>query len=154
MSSEIRRNAVRKYGRSQATGFFLGFISLLAFFVLAGMSRSSLIAILGDSLWLCFFGIGAFASFLIPLIAVQSHAIRDGWLYCPQCHNFIASIRAIMTLNKQSTCIRCGCEIKIAPITKRNARFDMDYIMGGLWTFVGLAWIFLRVVFPLIPPAE
>lgn len=31
MSAEIRRNAVRRYGRSQATSFFLGFSSLMAF---------------------------------------------------------------------------------------------------------------------------
>jgi hypothetical protein len=153
MSAEIRRNAIRKYGRSQATGFFLGFSCLLAYFVLVGMSRNSLNALLGDSLWLCFFGIGAFASILIPPIVVQWHAVRDGWLYCPRCQNFIASIRAVMKLNKYSTCNHCGCEIEIAPITKRHARFDITYIVGGLWTLVGLAWILLKFVMPLIPQA-
>ena len=153
MCADIRRNAIRKYGRSHATGFFLGFLCLMAFFLLAGIFRTSLTALVGEAVWLWFFGIGGFASFLIPQIAIQWRATRDGWLYCPDCRNFLASIRAVVKLNKQSKCNHCDCRIEIAPIDKRQARFDMTYILGGLWALVGVAWAILKFAVPLIPPA-
>ena len=152
MSGDVRRNAIRKFGRSQATGFFLGFVCLMAFFMLAGSNRTSIIAHWGETVWLWFFGIGAFACFLIPPILVQWHAIRDGWLYCPNCRNFLASIRAVSKLNKQSKCNHCGGRIEIAPIDKRQARFDMMYILGGLYALLGVAWFILKFAVPLIPP--
>ena len=153
MSCDIRRNAIRRYGRSQATGFFFGFICLTVFFLLAGTNRNSIVAILGQTTWLWFFGIGAFASFLFPPTIIQWHTIRDAWLYCPNCGNFIASILAVMQLNKKSTCNRCGCEIEIAPVNKRQARFDMIYIVGGLWTVVGIAWFMFRMIAQFTPTA-
>ena len=99
-----------------------------------------------------FFGIGAFACLLIPPILVQWHAIRDGWLYCPSCRNFLASFRAVIKLNKQSKCNHCVGRIEIAPIDKRQARFDMMYILGGVWALLGVAWVILKFAAPLIPP--
>ena len=153
MSGDVRRNAVRRYGRSQATGFFLGFVCLMAFFVLAGTNRTTITTHLGEAAWLWFFGIGAFASLLIPPIAVQWHAIRDGWLYCPHCQNFLASIRAVIKLNKQSECNRCGCQIEIAPIDKQQARFDMIYIVGGLWVLAAVTWTLFKIIQRFIPLA-
>ena len=146
MSGDVRRNAVRKYGRSQATGFFLGFACLMTFFPLAGTNRTSIIALLGETGWMCFFGIGAFTSLLVPPILIQWQAIKDEMLYCPRCGNFLASIRAAMKLNKQSKCSRCDCEIEIAPIDKWQARFDMIYILGGLWALVAVAWGLFTVI--------
>jgi len=153
MSGEVRRNAIRKYGRSQATGFFLGFVCLMAFFILAGSNRTSFTAHLGETAWLWVFGIGAFACLLIPPVIVQWHAMRDGWLYCPHCRNFLASIRSVIKLNNQSNCNHCGGRIEIAPIDKRQARFDMTFILGGLWALVVAAWAILKFAVPLIPAA-
>ena len=65
MNVNIRRNAIRKYGLSQGTGFFLGYICLIAFMLLNGAIKNSLNAIIGESLSLWLFGVGGFASFLL-----------------------------------------------------------------------------------------
>ena len=153
MSAEIRRNAVRKYGRGRATAFFLGYFCLIAFFFMAGAVRNTAIDVIGESIWLWFFFIFGFASFLIPQCLVLSFATQDALLYCPQCRNFLGSIGALLKLNKESKCNRCGCEIEIAPIDKRQARFDVAYIFGGLWTMVGVSFVILKLFLALFPPA-
>ena len=149
MNANTRRNAIRKYGLSQGTGLFLGYICLIAFMLLNAAIKNSLNAIIGESLSLWLFGVGGFASFLIPPIAVQWYAVRDPWLYCPRCQNFLGRIRAILKLNKESTCNNCGCKIEIAPIDKRQARFDLTCLLGGLWTLLSVSWL-ICIVF-LVP---
>lgn len=146
MNGKIRRNAVRRYVRSYVTGFFLGVICVMLFFCLAGTYRTSISAILDETTWLWIFGIGAFASLLIPQTVVQLLAVRDRWLYCPHCGNFIASIRALIKLNKQSRCDHCGHEIEIAPINKQQSQFDMIYFLGGTLTLIGLILIIRQII--------
>lgn len=69
------------------------------------------------------------------------------------CCNFLASIRSVMKLNKQSECNRCGVQIDIAPIDKRQGRFDMIYIVGGLWALAAVAWALFKLVHRYIPLA-
>ena len=146
MSSEARRKAVRRYGRRQASGVFLGVLCLAAFFFIAAHSRHWLIAHIGETGFLWGFGIMSFASFLVPPFLLQCRAIKDKWLYCPHCNNFLGAIRAVIPLNKHSQCSNCSRVIEISPIDKRGARYDMTYILGGLWFVLGVMYAVSLVI--------
>lgn len=151
MAGQTRRNAIRKYGRSQATGFFLGMLCLMAFFVFASVVRPSAEAKFGETAWLWFFVIAMFASFLIPPMIVQRYVVKDPLLYCPHCNNFLGLIRAAAKLNKHAICNHCCSKIEIAPSTKKCALYDVSYILGGLLTIICMSLLTLEIVKRIIP---
>ena len=130
MDSENRRSAIRRYGRGQATGFFLGALSLALFFLVAGLARNWLHTTLGETVFTWVSGVMMFASFLIPPMLFQFRAVKDELLYCPHCNNFLGGIRAAVRLNKHSDCNHCSGKIDISPINKRHARYDIAYILS------------------------
>lgn len=146
MSGLERRNAIRKYGRRQGTGFFLGTLCLIICLVIMGGVRDSIAVTIGESAELWLFGIMAFASMLIPPVLVQWNAMKDSLLYCPHCNQFLATFRAVIELNKNPTCSQCSSKIDITPIDKRHASLDLAYMFGGMCVLLGIMLITHKLV--------
>lgn len=138
MQGQRRRHAIRKYGRGHATGFFLAMCAFATSGLVMGHFRNWLLLSLGQGTFLAFATVLMFASLLLPSILWQTRAARDPWLYCPHCNEFLASLKALRRLNKDSKCVACFTEIEIAPIEKWHARNDIAYILGGLGTVLGI----------------
>jgi len=146
MSAESRRNAIRRYGRQQATGLFLGVLFLSAFFLFERVAQSWLRATLGENIFFWGSGLIMFASLLIPPIWFRYLAVMDGWMYCPHCGGFFGAVRAVFCLNKRSQCNRCSAEVEIAPINKRHALSDNAYLIGGSLGVLAVMFAVSRVM--------
>lgn len=146
MNGEKLRKALRRYGRSQMTGFFLGGACLMVWFVIWAYVGKPVSELVGESTGNWIFGIFAFACLLVPPWIVQWLVTKDPGLYCPHCGNTFTSIRAIVTLNRKSICRRCETKIDVAPIDKRQARLDSLWIIGTVWGLVGVMWVVLQWV--------
>lgn len=144
VEADFRRQALRRYGRRIATGFFVGTICLFAFFLLTPWFHDPLESLLGETTFFWLYAISAFASLVVPNGVVMFFALGDGWLYCPNCGNDFTNARSARHINQHSQCKNCKSPVEISPVKNSELRFDLCYMLGGLWLLCGIGFMMIR----------
>lgn len=143
MHPNTLRAALRSAGRRRLGGFLAAAVLLCLFFRLGGIWRAELIATLGERAFLWISGVGMFAVILVPPIIVEHAIQRDRRLYCPQCGKFLATIPAMLRLNKHGDCVFCGADLGIEKPTRSQILADLVLCFGSLV----LLMLFMRLIF-------
>jgi hypothetical protein len=138
VNAEDRRAAFLRYFRGRVVGFFIGTLLLLLFMKTLGNFHGAF----GEATFRWLFGIGAFASFLSPIILAELFLLRDRRLYCPNCGNWLGpQVMPMLKLGKAVTCRGCGTGVPTGEPTRRQRLATSAFIYGGMLALLLIVWL-------------
>jgi hypothetical protein len=124
--------------------FYTGTLALCLTMKAIGIFRIALTSAFGEPLFLTIFGLGSLVVFLAPIVVGEYLQLKNIRLHCPHCGQFLASIRAMLRINKYDECRFCRTKLNVPKASQRQGVFDFVVSIGGLAVLTILLFMLRR----------
>jgi len=130
--AESRREAFRSIARANLVAFVISTLLLCGHMKGLGVLRPWFVNRFGEAAFNWTFGIGGFATLLVPYCILLTINARTRPLRCPSCGQYLSDLRSVRRLNREQRCAYCGAAVPITPLTRAQQICDFSFMALGM----------------------